>query len=81
MPERALSQQSERVRCARDSDWCDGLVCHAWGGCPNADPDTHIEGLKSTCERRPGCGCSIECKDYLARLRTDAKTGKQPTDG
>lgn len=61
---------AERQRCARDSDWCDGLICHEWGGCPNADPDTHIEGLKSTCKRRPECGCSVECRDYLARLRT-----------
>lgn len=27
----------------------------------------HVEGLKSTCERRPGCGCSIECRDYVYR--------------
>jgi hypothetical protein len=23
-------------------------------------------GLKSTCEKRPDCGCSVECRDYLA---------------
>jgi hypothetical protein len=21
-------------------------------------------GLKSTCARRPGCGCSVECRDH-----------------
>jgi hypothetical protein len=21
-------------------------------------------GIKSTCERRPGCGCSVECRDH-----------------
>lgn len=58
-------------RCARNSDWCDGMLCHnpphgigMNPGCPNADP----VGLKSTCEKRPGCGCSIECNDYLARV-------------
>lgn len=39
-------------------------------------PSEPVAGLKSTCERRPECGCSIECSDHLARLRADAKTGK-----
>src|SRR3954469_5589558 len=30
---------SESTRCARDSDWCDGVICRQYGiNCPNADP-------------------------------------------
>lgn len=67
MSERA----SNPHRCARDSDWCDGVICQApprgsgmFPDCPNADP----LGLKSTCDQRPACGCSVECRDHLARL-------------
>lgn len=33
------SHLSHRTRCARDSDWCDGLMCADIGnpGCPNSD--------------------------------------------
>lgn len=33
------SQLSEVQRCARDSDWCDGVICRERGiDCPNAEP-------------------------------------------
>lgn len=31
-------RESARKRCARDSDWCDGIMCRAFRDCPNADP-------------------------------------------
>lgn len=65
---REATVPEQQQRCARDSDWCDGTICREWGiDCPNVDP----AGLKSTCEKRPGCGCSIECKDYLSRFGGD----------
>lgn len=35
------SDEGQAQRCARDSDWCDGVICKERGmGCPNADKET-----------------------------------------
>lgn len=40
-----LHALTEMEPCARRSDWCDGTVCHQWGGCPLADPDRDSETI------------------------------------
>lgn len=63
------SAQSERQRCARDSDWCDGVICRDVGfnpDCPNADPPErnddpeHIAAVTKVAEAR-GCIGPFPC--------------------
>lgn len=45
--------QSNGVRCPRDSDWCDGVICRDLGqiDCPNSD---HVLAVTRVAEVR-GC--------------------------
>lgn len=47
--------------CERQAVCVNGSKCWEVGAC-----------LKSTCERRPGCGCSVECRVHAAAI---AQTG------
>jgi hypothetical protein len=58
---------SERERCPRDSDWCDGVICANLGfpDCPNADTQRnddpeHIAAVTAIAESR-GCIGPFPC--------------------
>jgi hypothetical protein len=52
-PEQTHPEQSERPRCARDSDWCDGVICREHGvKCPNATSSASPGRSTGTYRRR-----------------------------
>lgn len=54
----------ERVKCPRDSDWCDGRICVERGiWCPNAD------GGELTLDEEVKLDRDLEARDELAAER------------
>lgn len=42
-PDPTATQAEAREKCARDSGWCDGHICHDYGiNCPSAEPRTPV---------------------------------------